>query len=224
MLGRQFCLSRPQDCPGLAEIEVNPFAFVQQRMVPLDGRGRLGLLAAPLVPRPLAHTERLLEPPSMAIVGVSSKRENFGRIILENTLACGFPTDQLRVIKPGVDRLDGVACLPNIGGLREFVDLLVIATSSQDVPAVMQEAVDSQKVGSVILIPGGIGETESSKPLEAELRRTIQAVRQRPDRGPVVLGGNLLAFVRAPVATIHSLFPPQSSTRGETDRPTAVHC
>ena len=217
-IGRQFCLSRPQDCPGLAEIEVNPFAFVQQRMVPLDGRGRLGVPIATPVPRPLVNTERLLEPRTMAIIGVSSKRENFGRIILENTMACGFPPDRLRVIKAGIDRLSGVTCVPSIDALDEPVDLLVVATASQEVPKVMQQAVDSGNVGAMILIPGGMGETESSKPLETELRRTIQAARQRPDRGPVVLGGNCLG-IRSRPGRYDTFFIPAAKLDPRRDRP-----
>jgi indolepyruvate ferredoxin oxidoreductase beta subunit len=83
-IARNFCIVGDVARPHLAELEVNPFAFRQQVMIPLDGRGRLGSVAEPLVARPIKKIASLLEPKSIAIVGVSGKRENFGRIILNN--------------------------------------------------------------------------------------------------------------------------------------------
>ena len=40
-IARRFCVDRGETGPDIGELEVNPFAFRQQRLVPLDGRGRM---------------------------------------------------------------------------------------------------------------------------------------------------------------------------------------
>ncbi|MBI4718695.1 MAG: indolepyruvate oxidoreductase subunit beta [Planctomycetes bacterium] len=197
-LAKRFCVYRGDEGPSLRELEVNPFAFVRQRLVPLDGRAQVDELTRPAVSRPIAKIGAMLEPQSIAVVGVSSKRENFGRIILDNIRACGFPPDQLWVIKPGSDSIDGVRCAASVGALPAPVDLLVIAAASGNIAPLMDEVTQSGKVASVILIPGGLGETESSAELAARLREVIVESRRRPDRGPVVLGGNCLGVRSRP--------------------------
>ena len=52
---------------------------------------------------------------------------NPGRIILRNVLASGFDPACVTVVKPGLESLDGVRCVPEIGALPGPVDLLVVA-------------------------------------------------------------------------------------------------
>ena len=96
---------------GILEFEVNPFALTGSgptaRLVALDALAKLGSLPAGLAltdsaggesrivnpkaeARPLAKIDRLLKPASAAIVGVSGKAVNNGRIILRNMLKNGF--------------------------------------------------------------------------------------------------------------------------------------
>ena len=51
--------------------------------------------------RSAENVDHLLEPQSIAIIGVSSKSVNFGRIILRNVIECGFPHEHTWVIKGG---------------------------------------------------------------------------------------------------------------------------
>jgi hypothetical protein len=50
----------------------------------------------------------------------------------------------------------------------------------------------------VVLISGGLGETEGSSELQKDLRELIHRSRQRQDGGPVVLGGNCLGIRSSP--------------------------
>ena len=124
----------------------------------------------------------MLEPASIAVIGVSTKRANFGRIILNNIKECGFPTDHLYVIRPGEKEVDGVPCVPSVDDLPERVDLLVVATSAEQIPGLMEEVINTRKVSSVILIPGGLGETEGTRDLEAKLKQAIAASRSSGGR------------------------------------------
>ncbi len=197
-LGRRLCLHHPEGGPFLEEIEVNPFAFVHGRMVPLDGRGRCGQPYRATIRRPIHKIDRLLQPRSMALVGVSSKRENFGRIILDNTLACDFPADRLHVIQREASHLNGVPSIEGLEDLEEPVDLLVVATAAESLLPLVQQAIERDACSAIILIPGGLGETVAGRPIEQQLRQLITASRSRPSGGPVVLGPNCLGIRSRP--------------------------
>lgn len=206
-VARRLCVDRGEEGPDLRELEVNPFAFVRHRMVPLDGRGQLGPATKTPPSRPLAKIDTLFEPRSIGVMGVSAKRANFGRIILQNVRDCGFPAERLCVIKDDVDEIDGVRCVPSIEALAEPIDLLVIATASQDAPQLLDQVIAGKKVSSIILIPGGIGETAGTDDIKKKIRDAIFASRNRPDGGPLVLGPNCLG-VRSRPGSYDTFFIP----------------
>jgi acyl-CoA synthetase (NDP forming) len=208
-LAQRFCVDRGEEGPDVAELEVNPFAFRQQRLIPLDGRGRLQTATRALPPRPLEQVERLLEPESIAVLGVSSTGMNPGRIILKNVIACGFPKEHTYVIKESDETIDGVKCVPSIAALPEPADLLVLAASARQLPQIVTETIESGKVRSVIMIPGGVGETEGSGEIATDVREAIAAGRARNRQGPVFLGPNSLGAVSKP-GRYDTLFIPES--------------
>ena len=85
----------------IEELEINPFAFTDYLMVPLDGLCRFSKPKTVPVARPFRKIENLLHPKTIGIVGVSTSRINFGRIILNNILANGFDAKDIRIIRPG---------------------------------------------------------------------------------------------------------------------------
>ncbi|MGD2108712.1 MAG: acetate--CoA ligase family protein [Phycisphaerae bacterium] len=197
-VARRFCTDRGEEGPDVRELEVNPFAFARQRMIPLDGRGQLGPATKLPPPRPLVKIPTLLEPRNIAVMGASAKRANFGRILLQNVKACGFPQDRMFVIKDKIKELDGIPCVPSIEALPTKIDLLVVATASQGIPELIDDVIESRKISSVILIPGGMGEKEGTEDIEARVRNAVIASRDRPDGGVIVLGGNCLGVRSRP--------------------------
>jgi indolepyruvate ferredoxin oxidoreductase beta subunit len=197
-LATRFCVDRGDVCPDLGELEVNPFSFRRQRLAPLDGRGRLETAARRLAPRPLDRLRRMLEPNRVALVGVSAGKRGFGRIVLDNMLECGLDPERLTIVKPAHSEIAGVRCAPSISELPEPVDLLVVATSADQLPAIVGDCVDSGNVGGAILIPGGVGETEGSEHLERQVRDAIARGRERKDGGPVFVGPNCLGVQSRP--------------------------
>jgi len=140
----------------------------------------------------------MLEPRSVAVLGVSSTTMNFGRIILNNIRSCGFPLEHLYVVKEQEEQIDGVRCVPTVAALPEFCDLLVIAAPASAMPQVVNDVIDSGKVGAAIMIPGGLGEIEGSEPIQQALERAIARGRERPDGGPVFLGPNCMGIQSRP--------------------------
>ncbi|MCK4343555.1 MAG: indolepyruvate oxidoreductase subunit beta [Phycisphaerae bacterium] len=208
-IARHFCVDRGAVGPDVAELEVNPFAFRHERMVPLDGRGRLGTAAHPPAVRPLEKVQRLLEPRAIGVLGVSSTAMNFGRIILNNVKNCGFPTKHMHVIKENEKEIDGVKCVASVADLPEFVDMLVIAAPAPAMPQITTDVINSGKVGAAIMIPGGLGETEGSEEIEQQIRAVIVAGREKEDGGPVFLGPNCMGIQSRP-GQYDTFFIPQN--------------
>jgi acyl-CoA synthetase (NDP forming) len=217
-LARRFFVQEDGEPEQLVELEVNPFALARQRMIPLDGRARLGNPSSAARPRPMGKIDKLIQPKSIAIVGVSSKRVNFARQILRNILDCGFDSKHLCAIHPEMQTIDGVPCYPSISEGPLNIDLLVVAAASESVPSILEEAISCGRVASVVLIPGGLGETESSAALQERIRTLLHDSRERPDRGPVVLGGNCMG-VRSRPGNYDTFFVPPEKLDPRRDQP-----
>lgn len=217
-IARHFCIDRGEEGPDVAELEVNPFAFRQQRLVPLDGRGRLGTAVKTPPPRPIDKIRNLLEPKSIAVLGVSGKSYNFGRVILNNVKECGFPQEHLYIVKDGEKEIDGIRCMPSVDALPEPIDMVVLAVPATQLPVVIDEVAASGKVASVILIPGGVGETEGTSELETQTRAAIAKAHARPDKGPVFVGPNSMG-IQSRVGSYDTFFIPKKKLDNRMDAP-----
>ncbi len=181
----------------IKEAEVNPLVIQNSQLVALDGLCRISKEKVPPEPRPYEKIKHLLEPQRIAILGVSQKM-NSGHIILNNTLRRGFPKENISVIKPGTQEIEGCRCVESVKKLPYTVDLLVLAVSAEQSAEVMKDVIESQKVRSVILIPGGIGEKEGTKGIEESIKSMLWEARQSQKPAPVVNGGNCLGILSRP--------------------------
>jgi len=197
-LANHFSAVNPEAGFHLEEFEVNPFVAAGARMAPLDGVCCFRPATAAREPRPVDKLRCLLQPHSAAVIGVSASDRNMGRIILGNMLAAGYDRERLRVIHPQAQAIDGVNCVASVAALPEKVDLLVVAVGADRVRDVIDKVIDRDRAESVILIPGGIGEKQGSRTLEAELMDRIRQAHLTADGGPLFLGGNSLGVVSHP--------------------------
>ncbi len=181
----------------ITEAEVNPFVIKDGEMIPLDGLCRISREVKAREPRPYKNIKYLLQPETIAILGVSEKM-NIGHIILNNTLQRGFPREHITIIKPGTQEIEGCQCVHSVKDLPEIVDLLVLAISAEQSAEMMQDVIESQKVRSVILIPGGIGEKEGTKGIEDKIKSMLRDARKGRKLAPVVNGGNCLGILSGP--------------------------
>lgn len=182
----------------LEELEINPFAFHDFMMLPLDGLCRFALKRPrQRPPRPVEQIHALLHPQRIAIAGVSASRTNFGRAILHNVLAQGFAPERLLVIHPTATEVDGVTCIPNLAARPHALDLLIIAVPARSVPELLDDIFHGPPIAAVLLIPGGLGETEDSKDLAQHLRQRIDAARAQ-GHAPVFVGANSMGIISHP--------------------------
>nr|WP_319495383.1 acetate--CoA ligase family protein [uncultured Desulfobacter sp.] len=203
-MGNAYSRENPDAAFIIDELEVNPFAFTDFLMVPLDGMCRFSKQEKNTPKRPTAKIDRLLHPVSMGIIGVSSTRKNFGRIILDNVLAQGFDPDRLVIFKPGIEQFQGIDCLPDLAALaasgRGKLDLFIVAVGADQVPALVEEIIKTDAAHAVMLISGGLGETQGSQEKAGQVVAAISAARTRPDTdgGPVFLGANCMGVISLP--------------------------
>lgn len=148
--------------------------------------------------RPPKKIGRMLHPTSIGIVGVSAGKMNFGRIILRNILASGYDPDRLTIIRPGEEEIDGVKCVESLRSLGEKLDLLVVAIGAEAVYGLVDEIIETAAVESVMLIPGGLGETATSRGPAKIMEEKIDAARRNGAHCPIFLGGNCLGIVSHP--------------------------
>ena len=191
----------------IAEFEVNPLVVSGGRLVALDALLVLSRAPEePAPPRPLAKMPRLLEPRSIAVVGVSEKL-NPGRIILQNILAEGFPPERVLVVKPNLEHIDGCRCVPTLADLPGTMDLIVLSVSAAQSAEMLAEIADRRHAESVVLIPGGLEEKPGTEDLVARMRGSLARARAADWGGPLVNGGNCLG-IRSVPGRYNTLFIP----------------
>lgn len=161
-------------------------------------RGEVGAPPPRRRPRPIDKIDRLLHPRTLGLVGVSATGMNFGRIILRNLAASGYPKERITVIREGQAEIEGVRCVESLRALPHKLDLLIVAVAAEAVYALVDEIIAADAAESVMLIPGGLGETPASREPAATMAARIDAAHGRPGGGPVFLGGNCLGVVSHP--------------------------
>ena len=184
---------------GIAECEVNPLVVsASDGLVALDVLVRLGHPAPPARPaRPLQKLANLLVPDRVAIVGVSESL-NPGHIILSNLLREGFPPGDIIVVKRGADRVEGCRCVPDLTAIPGRVDLLILAVSAAQAPALVTECIAREKAESLVVIPGGLEEKAGTAGLVAPMYAALAESRRTPWQGPIINGGNCLGIRSLP--------------------------
>ena len=178
----------------IQELEINPFAFTDFLMVPLDGLCKFTRQDKKLIPRPIAQIDNLLHPKKLGIIGVSSTRQNFGRLILDNVLASGYPKENIVLIKSEQDK-SGVQCVENVKDLCTCpLDLLIVAIDAKHVPALVDDIITYNVTKSVMLIAGGLGETEESKVIAQKMIEQIEIAHTKSS-SPIFLGANCMGVI-----------------------------
>ena len=194
----------------IKEFEVNPFHISNGRAVAVDALCTLQEITASrhlLVDR--GKMEMLLQPETIAIVGVSARGTNVGRTILRNILRDGFEPSKMRVVRPDAETIDGVECVDDVARLPWKANLMVVAVSAPRVPEVMDHITSCDAAHSVILIPGGMGETETGKAADEKTRAILARCRSEGKETPAVVGPNSLG-IRSLPGGYDTLFIPET--------------
>lgn len=184
----------------VSECEINPLVVSGSSLIAVDALVKLARARQPLCTpstRPVHKIKNLLEPRSIAVIGVSEKL-NPGHIIVNNLLREGYGRERLYIVKPNSNAIEGCRCVADITALPERVDLFVLSVSAAQTPGLVGEILATKKAESLIIIPGGLEEKNGSTALVAEMRAGLAASRGSQWQGPVINGGNCLGIRSLP--------------------------
>jgi acyl-CoA synthetase (NDP forming) len=208
-LGRWFSPCNAEAPFVIDELEVNPFAFSNYLMMPLDGLCRFSRPVAQVQDRPVWKIDRLLHPETIAIAGVSSRGVNIGRIILQNIVEMGFSRENITLVHPTVSHIETWETIADIGAMPHKVDLLILAVSSAVIPEMVEKILSFDLAYGVVLVPGGFGDGTTRAGGLAEMLGGTAAQTSGPQGRPVFLGGNSLGILSHP-GGYDALFIPES--------------
>lgn len=191
----------------IKDFEVNPFFVSEGRITAVDAFLRFEEAHYDERRVEVDKVRRLLHPESVAIAGVSTKKLNVGGIILGNLLRDEFPTERIRLIHPEAEEIQGVKCVKSISQLPFMADFLVLAVGADQLPSLIEETLATGKAHSLLIVAGGMGETEWGKERELSIKRALEAARESGDSAPVIVGPNCMG-VRSRMGKYDTLFVP----------------
>ena len=196
----------------IALLEMNPLVIdMSGEIVALDGVGlRADQVQADTCPVPL-QDDSLLNPRRIALAGVSAKAGSVGSLILENLRKSALSDEDLVVIKPGADEIDGTRCVPDVAALLDDpVNILIVALPAERcVPMIEQLCEQGGGADVVYIVAGGIGDGADREGFGERLSALIASRRERREWCPAVVGPNGLGLLLSPLQ-LNSLFIPQS--------------
>ena len=207
-IARFYSATNPDAPFVLQDLTINPVIIRNGVMICEGVYCRFGEPVAIPIPRPVAKIDKLLHPTSIGIIGVSGTKMNFGRIILNNIINSGYDINKLTIIKPGDEEIDGVKCAPDLKSLEYKLDLFVVAVTADVVFGLVDEVIETDAAETVMLIPGGLGETQKSREQAMAMMAKLNEAHKKADGGPIFLGGNCLGVVSHP-GNYDSWFVPQ---------------
>ncbi len=131
----------------------------------------------------------LFEPRSVGIIGASERPDSIGGVLIRNMLEAGFK-GKLFAINPKHETVFDVPCFRSVEDVPHRLDLVVISTRAETIPAIM-DGCGRAGVKAAIVLSAGFSE---SGPRGAALERsTTEVARRHRIR---LLGPNCLGIIR----------------------------
>ncbi|MBX3678973.1 MAG: bifunctional acetate--CoA ligase family protein/GNAT family N-acetyltransferase [Rhodocyclaceae bacterium] len=131
----------------------------------------------------------LFEPRSVGIIGASERPDSIGGVLIRNMLEAGFK-GKLFAINPKHETVFDVPCFRSVEDVPHRLDLVVISTRAETIPAIM-DGCGRTGVKAAIVLSAGFSE---SGPRGAALERsTTEVARRHRIR---LLGPNCLGIIR----------------------------
>ena len=131
---------------------------------------------------------RMFNPKTIALIGATDKADSIGRLILTNLLLS--PDRRIFPVNPARETVLDVPAYPTIGSIPEQVDLAIIATPGQTVPALVEEC-GKAGVQGLIIVSAGFHEIG---PEGARREEEIMELRKRYSMR--IMGPSCLGLIR----------------------------
>lgn len=150
------------------------------------------------------NLDRIMKPQKVAVIGASEKAGTIGNALMENLLAGGFPGTVLPV-SPNYQTIHGYRSYRSVSDLEVGVDLAIIATPIQTVPEIVQECINREIGGAIVISAGGKEAGKQGSEIEQKIRNMVLPSGFR------IIGPNCLGVIqpsRKLNATFVSGMPP----------------
>ena len=134
------------------------------------------------------NIEKIFNPESIVLVGVSEKERSVGYGLFKNLLDAGFQ-GKVYGVNPKISNLHGQKIYNSVKEIEDKIDLAVIAVPMNIVPSVIRECAQKGIMGAIIISAGGKEVGEAGREMEKEIVREAGRVGMR------VIGPNCLGIV-----------------------------
>jgi acetyltransferase len=141
--------------------------------------------------------DTIFSPKSVALVGASERTGSVGRNVLWNLLSSPFG-GTIYPVNPKRPNVLGIKSYPSVRDLPEVVDLVVVTTPADSVPAIIQECVEVGVPSGVVISAGFKEHGEHGKQLESQIMETIRGKMR-------IIGPNCLGVMN-PVKGLNATF------------------
>ena len=133
--------------------------------------------------------DRVFNPKTIAVIGASTRDGSIGAKILRNLTGSGY-AGKVFPVNPFRQTIQGLTAYPNIHSIPEPVDLAIIATPANTVPAIVEECGGSGVVG-VVIVSAGFKEAGQEG---SSLERAIHQGQRK--HGLRIIGPNSFGIIR----------------------------
>jgi len=153
----------------------------------------------------VSQIDNIFNPRAIAVIGVGEKRFRLGNIFLQSLLDIGF-SGELYPVSRHDESVMGLKNYPSLRDIDGPVDLIVVSVHPNNVPKVIEEAVEKGVKGAIIFTSGYKEKGEEGRRREQEL---VEIARKGNLR---IVGPNCMGFY-CPSSKL-SFFPGLSKESG----------
>jgi acetyltransferase len=153
--------------------------------------------------------QHLLQPRSLALVGVSSKPNTLSAVLLNNLKRGGF-TGKVYLVNPKAEQIGGLPCCAQVRDLPREVDLALLMVPARGAEQALRECAE-RGVHGVVVISAGFRETGGEG---AERERRLVAVAR--EAGIRLIGPNSMGLMNlAEGVNLNGTFSPADAPPGK---------
>ena len=150
----------------------------------------------------------LLNPKTIAVIGVSRHSSSIGYLIFKNILNAGF-NGEVFPVNPQIGSIDGIRAYSSSKELPRQIDLAVIAVRAEKVFEVAKEAIEAGAKGLVVV---SAGFSDAGKEGKQRQKKLVELVRTN---GVRLLGPSCLGLMNTnPGIKLNASMAPQIMTQG----------
>ena len=150
----------------------------------------------------------LLNPKTIAVIGVSRLSSSIGYLIFKNILNAGF-NGEVFPVNPQIGSIDGIRAYSSSKELPRQIDLAVIAVRAEKVFEVAKEAIEAGAKGLVVV---SAGFSDAGKEGKQRQKKLVELVRTN---GVRLLGPSCLGLMNTnPGIKLNASMAPQIMTQG----------